>query len=318
MPPFLLDRIIRGPYVNRLSRHILTAWRRLRYSTVLLTTAPLRCASPVFLHIQDGLLSEEDKELPLARHVVSTLQHFHLVEGFVFIVFVGAEEVVVSDPEGQVIISPVDVVKAVGMAVRRLISAVEPFDHLFERAVFRRDGIAVEKADDLGDFERKVFAKLFCEFHGGKGIGAVAVGDKFKVFWQFFKALESHTHGKDAGADTPVIGHLVADDGAGCRVHDKPDVGLDAADLDVGLIRGEYLPLFVRVLVDKRFDADSGRFAVVCDLLVGNSDIVEVFQGLGSLAQRQPEVDMERQAQGHDMGIVLTEFQGRSVLGQGV
>ena len=27
---------------------------------------------------------------------------------------------------------------------------------------------------------------------------------------------------------------------------------------------------------------------------------------------------MKRQTQGHDIGIVLTEFQGRSILGQGV
>ena len=71
--PFLLNRIIREPYVNRLSRHILTAWRRLRYSTVLLTTAPLRCGSTVFLHIQDGLLTQEDEKLPFAWHVVGAL-----------------------------------------------------------------------------------------------------------------------------------------------------------------------------------------------------------------------------------------------------
>ena len=39
--PFLLDRIIREPYVKRLSRHIL-APQVLRYSTVLLTTVPLQ------------------------------------------------------------------------------------------------------------------------------------------------------------------------------------------------------------------------------------------------------------------------------------
>ena len=39
--PFLLDRIIRELYVNRLSRHIL-APQVLRYSTVLLTTVPLQ------------------------------------------------------------------------------------------------------------------------------------------------------------------------------------------------------------------------------------------------------------------------------------
>ena len=185
MPLFWLDRIIRGPYVNRLSRHILTAWRRLRYSTVLLTTAPLPCRSVVFLHIQDGLLPEENEELPFAGHVAGTLQHFHFIEDFVFIVFVRTQEVVVSDPESQVIVGAVDVVEAVRMAVGSLIGAVKPFDHLFERAVFRRDGIVVGKSDDLGDLEGKVFAKLPGKLHGGEGIGAVTVSDELEVFRQF-------------------------------------------------------------------------------------------------------------------------------------
>ena len=34
--------------------------RLLRYSTVLLTTVPLRCSSTVFLHIQNSLLPKKD------------------------------------------------------------------------------------------------------------------------------------------------------------------------------------------------------------------------------------------------------------------
>lgn len=82
-----------------------------------MTTAPLWCGSIVFLHIQDNLLAEVDKKLLFARHVVGTLQHFHLVKDFVFVVFVWAQKVVVSNPESQVIVRPVDVVKAVCMAV---------------------------------------------------------------------------------------------------------------------------------------------------------------------------------------------------------
>ena len=32
---------------------------------------------------QDGLLAKEDEELPLARHVVSGLQHFHFVKDII-------------------------------------------------------------------------------------------------------------------------------------------------------------------------------------------------------------------------------------------
>ena len=76
------------------------------------------------LLLQDGLLTEEDEKLPLAGHVVSTLQHFYFVEDFIFLVFMGSEKVVVCNPEGKVIISAVDVIKAVCVTVRSLISCL--------------------------------------------------------------------------------------------------------------------------------------------------------------------------------------------------
>ena len=47
--------------------------------------------------------------------------------------------------------------------------------------------------------------KLFGEFHGGKGIGAVAVSDEPELFRQLSKFPECHTHGEDAGTDVAVI-----------------------------------------------------------------------------------------------------------------
>lgn len=89
-----------------------------------------------------------------------------------------------------------------------------------------------------------------------------------------------HTHGKDTWANTTVIGNLVADDGTGGGVHDEPDLGFDTADLYVGFISSERIPFFIGVLVYKRLDADSGSFAVVGNLLVGDVDVVKVFQRL--------------------------------------
>ena len=86
----------------------------------------------------------------------STLQHFYFVEDFIFLVFMGSEKVVVCNPEGKVIISAVDVIKAVCVTVRSLISAVEPLNHLLEWAVFCRNRIVVGKPNDLSDFEGKV------------------------------------------------------------------------------------------------------------------------------------------------------------------
>lgn len=190
-------------------------------------------------------MSEEDEELPFSGHVVSTLQHFHLIEDFVVPVLVGAQEVVIGNSEGQVIVGTIDVVKAVCRAVRSLIGAVKPFDHLFERSVFCRDSIIVGKSDDLGDLEGKGSAELFGKLHGSKGIGAVAVSNELELFGELCKSLEGHAHGKDARTDTAVAGYLVADDGACGGVHDEPDVGFDAADFDIGFIRSEDFSFFV-------------------------------------------------------------------------
>ena len=282
-----------------------------------MTTAPLRCSRTRFLHIQDGLLAKEDEQLPLTRHVVSALQHFHFVEDFVFIVFVRTKEVVVSDPEDKVIARTVDAVKTICVTVRSLIGAVQPLDHLFEWAVFRRNSVVVGKSNHLSDFEGKVFPELLYEFHCSEGIGTVAVSDELKILRQPCKSLERHTHGEDAGADTTVVRHLVADDGSGGGIHDEPDIGLDASDFDIGFIRCEDIPSFVGVQVNKGLDADSGGLTVVCNLLVGNTDVIQVFESLGGFTKGKPQVDMKSQAQRHDMGVMFTEFQGRSILWQG-
>ena len=230
--------------------------------------------------------------------------------------FVRAQKVIVSDPERQIVAGTVDVIKAVCMTVRGFISPVEAFNHLLEWPVFGGNSIVVGKSDDLGDFKGKVFAQLFYEFHCGERICTVSVRNELKVLWEFCKIPECHTHSEDTGTDATVIRHLIADDGAGGGVHDEPDVGFDAADFDVCLIRGEHVSFFVGVLVNKGLDTDSGSFTVVGDLLVGDADVVKVFQGLGSLAQGKTEIDMEGEAQGHDMGAMLTEFQRRSILGE--
>ncbi len=281
-----------------------------------MTTAPLRLCSTFFLHIQDGLLPEEDEHLPFAGHVVSALQHLHFVENVVFIVFMRAQEVIVSDPERQIVVGAVDAVKAVCMAVRGFISPVQAFNHLLERPVFGGNSIVVGKSNDLGDFKGKVSAQLFCELHCGKRIRTVSVRNEPEVLRQFCEISECHTHCEDTGAYAAVIRHLISDDGACGSVHDEPDVVFDATDFDVCLVSREYVSFFVGVLVNKGLDADGGSFTVVGDLLVGDADVVKVFQSLRSLAKGKAEIDMECEAQGHNMSVMLTEFQGRGIPGE--
>ena len=120
--------------------------------------------------------------------------------------------------------------------------------------------------------------------------------------------MEGHAHGKDTGADRTVIGHLVADDGPTGGIHDEPDVGFDAADFDVGFISHKGFSFAIMVLIDERFDADGSGLTVVGDLLVRDADVIQIFESLGGFAQGQSEVDMEGQAQSHDMCVVLAEI----------
>ena len=91
---------------------------------------------------------------------------------------------------------------------------------------------------------------------------------------------ESHAHGEDTWPDTAVVRHLIADDGAACGIHDEPDVGFHAANFDVGFISDKNAASLVIMVINKRFYADSGSLAVVGDLLVGNADVVKVFESL--------------------------------------
>ena len=147
-------------------------------------------------------------------------------------------------------------------------------------AEFFGNRVIIGKSDDLGDAELKSIPKFMKELLGGKRIGAVAVSNKAEVFGKLLKVTKSHAHGHDTGSDTPVIGDPVADDGAFGGIHDEPDVRFDAADFDVGLIGSKDRAGVVIIVINKRFDADSGTFAIVSDLLMGDQDVVEVFKGL--------------------------------------
>ena len=221
-------------------------------------------------------MPEKDQELPLPWHVIGTLKQIHFIEDFIAGMLMGTQEVVVSNPEGQVIVGTVDVVEPVCMTVRRLIGTVQPLDHLFERAVFGRNSIVVGKSNDLSDGKRKIFAKFLCKLHCGKGIDAIAIGNEFKVFRKLCKPPEGHAHGEDAGADATAVGYLVTEDGACGGIHDQPDISPDPADFDVSLIGCENRVFYVRVVVNEGLDADSSGLAVVGDLLMGDTDVVQV------------------------------------------
>ena len=144
-------------------------------------------------------MTKKDQELPFAGHVIRTLEYFHIIQDFVSGMFMWTQEVVVGNPESQVIVGTVDVIKSIRVAVRSLIRAVQPFDHLFEWTVFFRDSIVVGKSNDLSDLKGKDITEFFSELHCSKRIGAVAIRNEFKIFRKFCKLLESHAHSEDTG-----------------------------------------------------------------------------------------------------------------------
>ena len=265
------------------------------------------------LHLQDRLLAQEDEQLPLARHVVGIFQMLYFIEDTVVVVLMRSEEVIIGDPEGDIVVGTLIVAIAAGYAVGGFKGTVETLDHLFERAELFGDFVLVCKSDDLGDIKAELLTEVVEELLGRKRIGAVAIGDKAEVFRKLLQLTESHAHGKDAGADATVVRDLIAKDGTGHRIHDEPDVSFDPADFDIGFVGNKGGSGFVIVVVNERFDDEGGSPGVVGNLLVGNPDVVKVFESLRGLAQGETKVDMESQAEPHDMGVMPAELQGRGV-----
>ena len=270
------------------------------------------------LHLKDRLLAQEDEQLPLAGHVVSIFQMLYFIENTIAVVLMWPEEVIISDPEGNIVVGTFIVVIAAGDAVGGFKRTVETLDHLFERAELFGDFVLVCKSDDLGDIKAELLTEVVEELLGRKRIGAVAIGDKAEVFRKLLQLTESHAHGKDAGADATVVRDLIAKDGTGDRIHDEPDVSFDPADFDIGFVGNKGGSGFVIVVVNERFDDEGGSPGVVGNLLVGNPDVVKVFESLRGLAQGETKVDMESQAEPHDMGVMPAEPQGRGVFRKGV
>lgn len=85
-----------------------------------------------------------------------------------------------------------------------------------------------------------------------------------------------HLYGEDTGADTTVIRYLIPDDGVFGSIHNETDVSFDVTDFYIGFISSENIAGAVIVVVNKRFDTDSGSFTVFHYLLVENGDVVLV------------------------------------------
>ena len=87
---------------------------------------------------------------------------------------------------------------------------------------------------------------------------------------------KSHSHGENTRTDAPIVGYLIADDGAPGSIHDEPDVSLDAPDFDVGLIGSKDAAGVVIIVVNKGLNTDGSCFAVIGDLLMGDGNVVQI------------------------------------------
>ena len=270
------------------------------------------------LHLQDRLLAQEDEQLPLARHVVGIFQMLYFIEDTIVVVLMRSEKVIISDPEGDIVAGTLIVVIAACYAVGGFERTVETLDHLFERAELFGDFVLVRKSDDLGDIKAELLTELMEELLGRKRIGAVAIGDKAEVFRKLLQLTESHAHSKDAGTYPAVVRDLIAKNGAGYRIHDEPDVSFDPADFDIGFIGDKGGSGLILIVVNERLDDEGGSPGIIGDLLVGDPDVVKIFESLRSLAQGETKIYMESQTEPHDMGVMPAELQGRSIFRKGV
>lgn len=73
--------------------------------------------------------------------------------------FVWTQEVVIDYSERKIVAGVV--IKKVCVMVRCFVGTVQLFDHLFDRTVFCRYSIVVDKSDDFGNRKVKSSPKLF-------------------------------------------------------------------------------------------------------------------------------------------------------------
>ena len=257
------------------------------------------------LQARDRILPEHDQHLPFGRHIVAAIELVEIIERPETLVPVRPKEVVVGDPEGDTVIGAIEVVVAAGSPVGSLEGAVHTLYDLLQRPELGGDGIFVGQADDLRDIELEVLTVVHEDLLGRQRIGRIAIGDESEFLRKFGEMPESHAHGHNTGADTTGLGDTVTKDGSGGGVHDKPDEAFDASDLDVGLIADHRGRSIVVVVVHEGLYDKGGSLGVVSDLLVRDVDPVEIVHGLGSLAERQLQVHIQRQTKRHDVGIVL-------------
>ena len=117
------------------------------------------------------------------------------------------------------------------------------FDHLLVRAELLGYCIIVSKPDNLCDVELKLLAIFKEKLLGGKRIRTVCISNKAEIFREFFKVLESHSHGHNAWPHTTVVRYLIPDNDPGCSVHNKPDKAFYSANFYIGLIGSKDLTL---------------------------------------------------------------------------
>ena len=268
-------------------------------------------ADLLFLKVQDGLLAEIDHDLPFVRHEICFLKFGHFVQDFEPVVRMRTQEVVIRYPQAEIRVGSVYPIETIGGTIGSFVSPVQALNELLVGAELFCYRIFIRESDDLGDLKLHLFTELMKELLGSQRISTVTVGDEAEAFRQLvLQVTESRPHGFDTGSDSPGLGGSITDDRAADRIHDEPDVGFDAADLDIGLIRDERGAWMVVVMVHKRLDADGSSLAVVCDLLTGNRKPVQFLQGLRGLSQGELKIYMPGEAETHDVGIVLTETQG--------
>ena len=96
------------------------------------------------------------------------------------------EEVVISNPKGNGVISRIKEFIAAGVAVGSFEGSIETFNYLLERTKIRGNGIVIGEPDHLGDieFERIILAQS--KLLSGKRISRIAVRNEAEVLRQGF------------------------------------------------------------------------------------------------------------------------------------
>jgi hypothetical protein len=158
---------------------------------------------------------------------------------------------------------------------------------------------------------------LHLELEACQLVYGVPIGDEFQsLAGELLKMGEGPEEREHTRLKSPCAANGVADDGALNDIHDKPDIVIDALDLDVSFSGGKGIRGFVVVVESELGDDGGGRVDVSGNHAMGYGDAVDIEHDTLRLPKRKAAIHDISQAKAEDMRGELAKVEIHAFSGE--